>query len=1784
MSKEEGNFKSKLRGFFGLKEKPAQITYQRQQTKEITFTPEVLKDISAESPANNRIRTIKELSEVVLSKKLEENAIEALWSSIRDLIEENSSPDNRQVALHFLECLLQGQLSYLGIKRAHFFHVIERLTKPTDQQHRLNLFKILSTDGKNLEEFEEEAGPFLLQWMPSMMVDDKQRDFFIVLINVIKFNAAYLDEEIVTGIVKNTCIISSRNRSEDEIKLCLDLLDAVVCYSYLPTGCLQNFVAALCRMINYPKYSNASWELMRKLLGTHLGHSSIYTMCCILQDRCQQIDQNLLRGAVFFIGMALWGSKKVTTLKHTYSSVLPSILQVLSTNSFVVAYEVVLSVQRLVKKYGKDLQHVEWTIILEILETLFKMLETGVSNTPPDPRMQVEIHDILTEIENLHAHGQFTGCVSRFFKIIEICANKRPENSVSMLIEYHAQLIHPGKENWMSNLYQLLDKYFRHESRTQIRVKALDKLSLVLRVNKHMHEDDLINHVVLPHLSHIETDHDPVVRKVAAEMLLTLAHNCSDQCFMDIIGLLEKIINKPMIARLTSPYPAVEGSEVMQQLDENHLIDIKIALCGLVELFREKLFLCPSSHCLKLYDILVTHMKTQYSDPRQYYSHSAAYIRKQILSMLLDLRSDRLQRMGLIQKSHDNQFSSYITCVPSDVDESKQDITSPLMTDGAAFQWSQSTQLSYTPSFRLFTSCLENDKDWQVLECVLVNLPLLLQNKTLILSTRRELIDNLCHQLCAMVNDRQLGFPEKLTSVPPGRFTRSDFHTFVFPVLSSMVTYHKYLDRAKQRELIKCLEFGLVSKCAKICTNSLRICTLEMQEVMMRSLPSVLLQLSKISATVYMAIPVLAFLSSIVRLPKMYANFVEDEYMSVFAIALPYTNPFKFSHYTVSLAYHVITIWFIRCRMPFRKSFVKFIQKGMRANVIQQFEENSMLQSQNQDSSDRARSGSYNEGALRSRRRMLSGVTRVHQDFHPPVDNKDFQFHMELTETCSDVMARYAFGNFNAIPNRSPVAKFLLEGGQSQTWLLGNKIVTITTSGGGGNKGTQGGLCEKCIAYYQGSSEQNEQAKQTPVSNSGRRRHRSEIVFPSRSSTSADLGLKPGMEESSGPRTSLDDLSIRKESSSEQDIGVQTGSSLTDHTPKMGLETEALESYLYGLKQQSSDGRMFQNHMCNCWCTGWAEVYIRAPSGNTSWMMRIENEAALTSLMDSQVPDITLLFTSVQKKQHPDLDSLSSRIDSGSIGEEEYESLYDQHFPSDHSQDGRGLADDNDVDVLIDEDLDNEEGSPQKQRKEIHKVNFLDNFKWKIKEKNGLEIPRPVSSELDEHGPTLKRYNSSPSVIGSSCDDLDEHDIDVRDALSESIVVEVNKHEYIEEDRKSGISSVASDKIDGTSQSHEEQNKTKNIEIKPNLQSVQNHLLQNMSPSPANSEASSAYDEVSELPSIRKVRGHTVSVAQPSKDSRLREEVSGLKSKVVGVKDAGRGGVNPSFVFLQLYNGGLLSNGSDAPLLLPQSEAITRSLSVLDRIHPFETHKIGVVYVGPRQTKDEKAILSNRYGSERFAKFMGGLGSLIRLTRCDPSKVYVGGLDTTSGRDGEFAIGWQDESMHVIFHVATLMPNRDSDPNCNAKKLHIGNDYVTIVYNDSGEDYRIGVIKGQFNYVNIVIKPLDFVTNTVTLQAKEDIADILGHKDTKVISDDSLAALVRQIAVNCDLASLVLQRQQTQPQDPYASNWLERLRKIRNIRTKVNSEIGPDQGSTEMSRSPSHTPNHTKLLDFTHLV
>jgi len=56
---------------------------------------------------------------------------------------------------------------------------------------------------------------------------------------------------------------------------------------------------------------------------------------------------------------------------------------------------------------------------------------------------------------------------------------------------------------------------------------------------------------------------------------------------------------------------------------------------------------------------------------------------------------------------------------------------------------------------------------------------------------------------------------------------------------------------------------------------------------------------------------------------------------------------------------------------------------------------------------------------LHSRRRMQSGSAVPRVDISAPMDTKLSTFHRELTETCTDVMARYMFGNFAPLPQRS---------------------------------------------------------------------------------------------------------------------------------------------------------------------------------------------------------------------------------------------------------------------------------------------------------------------------------------------------------------------------------------------------------------------------------------------------------------------------------------------------------------------------------------------------------------------------------------------------------------------------------------------------------------------------------------------------------------------------------------------------------------------------------------------
>ena len=67
--------------------------------------------------------------------------------------------------------------------------------------------------------------------------------------------------------------ISCNYNSDKEILQCLDILECVVMYSYVPPEALVPFISCVCRVVNLSKIYSDVWDIMRKIMGTQMGHS-----------------------------------------------------------------------------------------------------------------------------------------------------------------------------------------------------------------------------------------------------------------------------------------------------------------------------------------------------------------------------------------------------------------------------------------------------------------------------------------------------------------------------------------------------------------------------------------------------------------------------------------------------------------------------------------------------------------------------------------------------------------------------------------------------------------------------------------------------------------------------------------------------------------------------------------------------------------------------------------------------------------------------------------------------------------------------------------------------------------------------------------------------------------------------------------------------------------------------------------------------------------------------------------------------------------------------------------------------------------------------------------------------------------------------------------------------------------------------------------------------------------------------------------------------------------------
>ncbi|KAI0687610.1 hypothetical protein BC835DRAFT_1419805 [Cytidiella melzeri] len=276
--------------------------------------------------------------------------------------------------------------------------------------------------------------------------------------------------------------------------------------------------------------------------------------------------------------------------------------------------------------------------------------------------------------------------------------------------------------------------------------------------------------------------------------------------------------------------------------------------------------------------------------------------------------------------------------------------------------------------------------------------------------------------------------------------------------------------------------------------------------------------------------------------------------------------------------------------------------------------------------------------------------------------------------------------------------------------------------------------------------------------------------------------------------------------------------------------------------------------------------------------------------------------------------------------------------------------------------------------------------------------------------------------------------------------------------------------------------------------------------------------------------------------------------------------IDPSYFALQLSSYPD-SKPSSVGRMVVDSSRLPSFIRSFDRMPVIDTHKVGIMYVAPGQS-DEREILENTHGSPAYARFLEGIGRLIDLR--GQVDVYAGGLDPDE--DGEYAYAWWDDIGQILYHTATLMPSGRESSYTN-KKRHIGNDYVRIIWNDSGLPYKFDTLSTQFQFVNIVIEPHSrgaiaaFSNNLheneyfkVTLQRAPGMSEFTPVGEFKLISAEQLPLLVRQLSLLTDWFVDVYQHTKNDTSRvEKVTNWRHRLQAIKRFRAQVSVATVPEK-------------------------
>ncbi|KAE8587266.1 hypothetical protein XENTR_v10021912 [Xenopus tropicalis] len=155
---------------------------------------------------------------------------------------------------------------------------------------------------------------------------------------------------------------------------------------------------------------------------------------------------------------------------------------------------------------------------------------------------------------------------------------------------------------------------------------------------------------------------------------------------------------------------------------------------------------------------------------------------------------------------------------------------------------------------------------------------------------------------------------------------------------------------------------------------------------------------------------------------------------------------------------------------------------------------------------------------------------------------------------------------------------------------------------------------------------------------------------------------------------------------------------------------------------------------------------------------------------------------------------------------------------------------------------------------------------------------------------------------------------------------------------------------------------------------------------------------------------------------------------------------------------------------------VTEQLLKLDEQGLSYQMKVGIMYCKAGQSTEEE-MYNNESAGPAFEEFLQLLGERVRLKGFEK---YRAQLDTKTDSTGTHSLYTTYKDYELMFHVSTMLPYTPNNKQQLLRKRHIGNDIVTIVFQEPGAlPFSPKNIRSHFQHVFVIVRAHNPCTDSV---------------------------------------------------------------------------------------------------------